>query len=200
MEEVVSVIRVKEFMSVQGNKILDFLSAATWPGLLSSSRNHQIVRTKKSKPISTIAAIYVETIVHVISQNQNQKQALPRIRFTCKSYIVQSVMCGKGLSLRRGTLSGHVFNSHFRTQEDSILVKPPEININKGVRNVLFVILQFVFFHVSESANSLNQGKTRNEKRDRKLQTGHSKSCLHTLWINWSADSYKVQSGYSTLM
>lgn len=82
MEEVVSVIRVKEFMSVQGNKILDFLSAATWPGLLSSSRNHQIGRTKKSKPISTIAAIYVETIVHVISQNQNQKQALPRIRFT----------------------------------------------------------------------------------------------------------------------
>lgn len=199
MEEVVSVIRVKEFISVQGNKILHFLSAATWPGLLSSSRNHQIEQ-KNQNPFPPLLPSMWKLLSMWSVKIRTRNRLYPESDSLCKSYIVQSVMCGKGLSLRRGTLSGHVFNSHFRTQEDSILVKPPEININKGVRNVLFVILQFVFFHVSESANSLNQGKTRNEKRDRKLQTGHSKSCLHTLWINWSADSYKVQSGYSTLM
>lgn len=56
-------------------------------------------------------------------------------------------------------------------------MKPSEININQRVRNILFVILQFVLFHISESTSSLNQGKAGNEKREKELQAGHSFIC-----------------------
>ena len=45
----------------------------------------------KSKPISTIDAICVETIVHVPSQNQNQKQTLSRIRFTARALLLSEL-------------------------------------------------------------------------------------------------------------